>query len=256
MTAEPIDWITWREARDRTPEIWEGWRLRWNDADQAMVNSLRRGKVPVRLSTALQSVYTPAGAYPEEMGQLLWRYGKAIPLSEVVAGLLRLDFVLNPIIRAEYEVPVWGEVLGLGGYQSRPITVKKMAVVSGAELAWAEFYDDLVQYELPRGARPTLPRRSKSRSAAKQARQPALPKQAPDPQIHQEITAVYDQAEADGEKPPNVNQVIKPVQARLLSTRHLASGRKIRELAGDQKHAARRWKPGDTRKSKKHKVKP
>jgi hypothetical protein len=79
-------------------------------------------------------------------------------------------------------------------------------------------------------------------------------KAAPDSRIHQAITAAHDAADATGEKPPNVNEVIEPVQALLRSVGYEATGRKIRELAGNREHARRRWKPGTTRAAQKRKA--
>jgi hypothetical protein len=69
-------------------------------------------------------------------------------------------------------------------------------------------------------------------------------RQASQPKIHKAIQAVYDKAEAAKEKPPNVNEVIAPVQARLSAAGYEASGRLIRDLAGERRHAVRRWPRG------------
>jgi hypothetical protein len=69
---------------------------------------------------------------------------------------------------------------------------------------------------------------------------------APRPKIHKAITTVYDTAKAVGEKPPNVNQVIGPVQALLRADGYSASGHLIRELAGADQYQSRRRKPGRT----------
>lgn len=76
-------------------------------------------------------------------------------------------------------------------------------------------------------------------------------KPAGDRKIHKAITAAYDTAEGAGKKPPNVNEIIKPVQARLRAAGYDASGRHIRELAGDHQHDNRRRKPGTTMASTK-----
>jgi hypothetical protein len=69
---------------------------------------------------------------------------------------------------------------------------------------------------------------------------------ASDRQIHDAITSVYDTAAEAGEKPPNLNEIVAPVQARLLAGGHKASGRHIKQLAEASHHAARRRKPGRT----------
>ncbi len=70
---------------------------------------------------------------------------------------------------------------------------------------------------------------------------------APSPEIHKAIAAAYDEAEAAGKKPPNILEIVEPVQVRLTSAGYHASGRQIRELAGDRQHDDRRWKPGQTK---------
>jgi hypothetical protein len=70
-------------------------------------------------------------------------------------------------------------------------------------------------------------------------------KMASDPRINEAITAVYDGL-SDGAKPPNVREVVPPVQAILRVDGYYASGRRITELAGGEKHNLRRRKPGRT----------
>jgi hypothetical protein len=243
MTVEPHDWISWSDARLRMLEIWDGWRYRLADPDQALVNSLRRGTVSCRLSpnNPRAGAYEDSGLVPF-LGPL---WGKRIDLRDVVAGLLTLRTFESPI-RAEYETE------GLShppGWAPRKWTQKQAAVVWGAELAWDELRDDLISFELPAGERPNRPKLH--RTAARRRREPAPMRPAPSVQIHQAITEVYDQAEAAGEKPPNVNEVIKPVQEKLHSAGYHASGRQIRKLADNGEHALRRWGPGVTRSSKK-----
>jgi hypothetical protein len=76
---------------------------------------------------------------------------------------------------------------------------------------------------------------------------------APAAEIHKMISAVYDGAEAAGEKPPNLVQIIQPVQDLLRKKRYRASGKLIQELAQDAQHAARRRKPRLTVASEKRK---
>ena len=171
--------------------------------------------------------------------------GKKIDLRDVVAGLLNLQTYPSPI-RAEYETEVLSH---MPGWPPTKHKLKLTAVVFGAELAWDELRNDLIHFELPAGVRPNPPERPKSRRRGRERQ--SVP--APDREIHQAIAETYDHADAIGEKPPNVNEVIKPVQARL-STRYHASGRRIRELAGDPRYDRRRWTPGMTRSSKKRKV--
>jgi hypothetical protein len=73
----------------------------------------------------------------------------------------------------------------------------------------------------------------------------------PKNKIHQAITAAYDAAATAGEKPPNVNEIVGPVQVQLRATGYEASGRQIRELAGADQHKSRRRKTGKTVASEK-----
>ena len=69
-------------------------------------------------------------------------------------------------------------------------------------------------------------------------------RRARDRDIDKAITAVYDQAAKDKAKPPNINEIAKPVQTLLAKDGRQASGRKIKELAGAEKHAKRRLPVG------------
>jgi hypothetical protein len=69
---------------------------------------------------------------------------------------------------------------------------------------------------------------------------------APHREIHKAITAAYDQAEAADEKPPNLREIVPLVQAILRAGGYEASGRRIQENAGDDRHNNRRRKPGKT----------
>jgi hypothetical protein len=69
--------------------------------------------------------------------------------------------------------------------------------------------------------------------------------------IHSAISAEYDEAASVGRKPPNLTEIAKPVQSRLLDKGFSASGRLIQELAGAEEHARRRRKPGRTLASEK-----
>jgi hypothetical protein len=142
MAVKPLNWISWREARDRMPQIWDGWRYQPAHADQAMVKSLRRGKVPYR-----GKAFEP-GSYRTN----------PIALQNVVAGLLSLrnpPFAASFAQAAEYETTEWGLALGGG---TRPFTAKKTAELDGVELAWTEFRDDLIRFELPAGMIPSRSR--------------------------------------------------------------------------------------------------
>jgi hypothetical protein len=157
MAVEPLDWVTWREARDRMEEIWDGWGYRLAEADQAMVNSLRRGNVSFR---------GKAWGYREHS---LTRHPLA--LRDVVAGLLSLRVYPSLFAaEAEYEATEWHSVPALGGgNQMRPMTVKKIAWLDNPELARDEFRDDLIRFELPAGVKPKGAPRQRTRKSAPSA---------------------------------------------------------------------------------------
>ena len=71
-------------------------------------------------------------------------------------------------------------------------------------------------------------------------------KAAPDPEIHKAITAAYDTAEAKSEKPPNLREIIEPVQVILRGQGYKASGSQIQKLAETPQHQSRRRQPGRT----------
>jgi hypothetical protein len=155
MAAEPFNWVSWQEARHRMPEIWDGWHY-FLSADHAMVSSLRRGNVPCR---------------GEAYGLGLWPT-KPISLREVVAGLLSLRSSWSLFAHeAEYETTEWRTVLTIGGYQGQPTKVKKTATLDKVELAWDEFRDDLIRYELPAGVKPKKSSSSPSRPGPKAGEQ-------------------------------------------------------------------------------------
>lgn len=74
---------------------------------------------------------------------------------------------------------------------------------------------------------------------------------APEEKIHEAIIAVYDAAEVTGEKPPNIKEIVEPVQKKLRAVGYSASGRHIETLAGEDRHKSRRRKPGTTVTSEK-----
>jgi hypothetical protein len=69
---------------------------------------------------------------------------------------------------------------------------------------------------------------------------------APDLMIHKAISDVYSDAERTALKPPNVKEIVAPVQDRLIAAGYQASGRHIQHLAEDGKYKIRRRKPGAT----------
>jgi hypothetical protein len=78
-------------------------------------------------------------------------------------------------------------------------------------------------------------------------------RQAPIDKINEAIGAVYDDAAAATQKPPNVKQIVKPVKSKLAAQGFEASGRHIQELAGAKVYKMRRRKQGPTVASEKRK---
>ena len=75
------------------------------------------------------------------------------------------------------------------------------------------------------------------------------PPPASEAMIDKTIGEVYDEADEAGMKPPNIKEIVEPVQ-RLLRTKGCeASGRRIQQIAG--RHINRRRKPGPTLASEK-----
>jgi hypothetical protein len=71
-------------------------------------------------------------------------------------------------------------------------------------------------------------------------------KPAPASEIHRAIGQAYDDATAAKQKPPNVKEIVAPVQAILAKDAFEAPGNRIQDLARDPRHADRRRKPGKT----------
>jgi hypothetical protein len=77
------------------------------------------------------------------------------------------------------------------------------------------------------------------------------PRPAPDSMIHKTISEAYNEAEKRGSKPPNVKEIVAPVQTMLRDKGYQASGRHIQGLAQNGMHKNRRRKPGATVASEK-----
>jgi hypothetical protein len=83
--------------------------------------------------------------------------------------------------------------------------------------------------------------------------QPALNyKPASNSKIISAIRAEYDEAEAAKRKPPNIKEIVEPVQSALRCQGFHASGNHIQELAKDAEFKNRRRRPGATVKSDRH----
>jgi hypothetical protein len=71
-------------------------------------------------------------------------------------------------------------------------------------------------------------------------------RQAPELAINNAIEEVYNSAESTGEKPPNLKEIVAPVQATLRNQGFKASSRQIQCLAGADVFKKRRRKRGPT----------
>jgi hypothetical protein len=76
-------------------------------------------------------------------------------------------------------------------------------------------------------------------------------KPASEPMIEGEVRRVYDIADKEGKKPPNINEVAELVQAHLREIGHTASGRQIKGIAERLEFKNRRRLPGKTLSSEK-----
>ena len=71
------------------------------------------------------------------------------------------------------------------------------------------------------------------------------------PMIESEVRRVYDIADKEGKKPPNIREVAKPVQDLLRGNGYKASAKQIQEIAERPKFAKRRRPPGKPLKTEK-----
>jgi len=76
-------------------------------------------------------------------------------------------------------------------------------------------------------------------------------KPASKPMIEGEVRRVYDVADKEGKKPPNIREVAKPVQDLLRGNGYKASAKQIQEIAERPEFAKRRWPSGKTLKTEK-----
>jgi hypothetical protein len=77
-------------------------------------------------------------------------------------------------------------------------------------------------------------------------------RRAPNSRINEKIRAEYDDAETEQRKPPNLREIVEPVQEALRAEGLDASGKHIQELAQAEEFAKRRREPGKTVKSDRH----
>lgn len=144
MTAKPLDWFSWWNARLRMSEIWKAWAHDYDAANQAMIRALRSGEVHYRGSAVKSDGFTP------------------VPFEDVIATMQELFFLGPDEVTAQYEITAtnfhvsdFGRELGFSSV-IRPLTSKsrQTARIWNPELAWTEFRDYLIRCELPAGATP------------------------------------------------------------------------------------------------------
>src|SRR5262245_45484500 len=76
-------------------------------------------------------------------------------------------------------------------------------------------------------------------------------KPASEPMIEDKVGRVYDIADKEGKKPPNIREVAKPAQDLLRGDGYKASAKQIQEIAERPEFAKRRRSTGKTLKSEK-----
>jgi hypothetical protein len=126
-----------------------------------------------------------------------------------------------------------------------------------AELVDARFGEAVASSDLKEAPRTAIndPRFEKSASTSVPTVSPANNatsitnrelRRAADSMIHNAISKIYDEAKRTGRKPPNVKEIVAPVQDSLRDKGSEASGRRIQHLAEADQHKSRRRKPGAT----------
>jgi hypothetical protein len=172
-------------------------------------------------------------------------------LRESLAAAARGEFTVRPV--SGELAPQWREELrNLAliaetqrdwGWWHNPTwsKLKLLLVKDAAFLAWLD------------SATPAGPEKNESEESAPQttATTPAS-KPAPETRIDEAINAEYDAADQKGLKPPNLKELVAPVQKRLEAQGLHASGRQIQRLADAEKFKKRRRKPGATVASEKN----
>jgi hypothetical protein len=74
--------------------------------------------------------------------------------------------------------------------------------------------------------------------------------EASDHQVSDAVRVAYEEARRRGEKPPNLVEVQPLVQAILARDGRKAAGRRIERIAGGPEFTPLRWRPGQTKRSK------
>jgi hypothetical protein len=120
-----------------------------------------------------------------------------------------------------------GELRQVGGVLADELTLRKLGL-------WPDSWESVI------GREPA----DEATEGVGPAGDPLKP--ASDPVIHKAITTAYDNAKTASAKPPNVKEVVKPVQEILCGQGYKASGNQIQKLAGAFQYQSRRRKPGKT----------
>jgi hypothetical protein len=110
------------------PEIWQSWANLPDHADRAMVNALRSGRVPHRGDDGRGFDARP------------------VPLKVAVPALRKILLGSDRAIVTYEKTILHGP---LGPYRPQPHTVEATVDFFGPELAWDEFRDELIRFELP-----------------------------------------------------------------------------------------------------------
>jgi len=133
MAAKPFNWISWWEARQRMPEVWNLWAILPDRADRAMINALRRGRVPYRGADGWSYSWSYSPSRPVRLEQVVPALSKILLYGS--SGEARLTY--------ERAVVHHGPV---GPYP--PHVVEVNVEFPNPQLAWDEFRDDLIQFEV------------------------------------------------------------------------------------------------------------
>ena len=158
--------------------------------------------------------------------------------------------------RAAGTALVIGEWKGFSGKRHRPYSKQMDKLVAQTGLAADHLADDLVRdIERWRDDAAILRHASEVRRAGgrpatcapvQEAVVPvaSCPPGASEAQINRTITAVYDRAESQHMKPPNVKEIAAHVLTRLQREGWTATQAHIAQLAGDKRHRLRRLPAG------------
>jgi hypothetical protein len=113
--------------------------------------------------------------------------------------------------------------------------------------ATAEYRDSATPADLTSAAPVAAERPNTNENLGGEAKPPSSElRRASADKIKEAILAEYDEADVSGRKPPNVKEIVKPVQNRLFDQGLEASGRYIQDLASADVYKNRRRKPGAT----------